>query len=42
MDVIIEIQQSELTEFLGKAGEFCETLGEFAFTHTKKRLRGTH
>ena len=37
-------RKRELTEFLGKLGELCEELGEFAFahTHTHHRLRGTH
>ena len=34
--------ERELIEFLGKLGEFCKELGEFAYLHTNNRLRRTH
>ena len=34
-------RKSELTEFYGKLGEFCEELGEFAFAHKYKIERNS-
>ena len=36
------LRKRELTEFLGKLGEFCDALSEFALAHTNNRLKGTH